>query len=260
MEMKVPPLTRRTREGVLYRRNAEISAQIEAALELDRKSLLDRAAVADYTSERYLSTECLVFLIRYFHAGEHNEAVVALWKFLLARCKPRIERKLPASLFRDGDDRAEAVDDVVGKMMDVIFDLTSDAADYYQVSFGDALDKLLLKAFHSARLEQEREAISVRISGTDGGELDIDGEEIGSPGATPIDPEARPDEQVLLVDAERALAPMKPNHRKAYLLRHFYGWSLKEIGCQFGKTPETISNWLDCADEAVARWRKRKNS
>jgi hypothetical protein len=257
---KVPPLTRRTQEGVLYRRSAEVSAQIETALELDRKRLLDWAAVADYTSEQYLRTESLVFLIRHFHAAGDEEIVGGLWGFLLGRCKSRIECKLPASLFRGGDGRTEAIDDVVGKMVDVIFDLKRDAADYYQVAFGDALNKLLLKAFRNAEMEQDREAMSVRISGTDGGEPDEDGEESRPRGATLVDSDARPDEQVLLVDAERALAPMKPNHRKAYRLRHFYGWSLKDIGDHFGKTPETIGNWLEHADEAVARWRRRKDS
>jgi hypothetical protein len=186
--------------------------------------------------------------------------VGALWGFLLARSKPRIERKLPASLFRGGDGRTEAIDDVVGKMVDVIFDLKKDAADYYQVAFGDALNKLLLKAFRTAEMEQDREAMSVQISGTDGGEIDEDGEESRPRGATLIDPDARPDEQVLQVDAERALAPMKPNHRKAYRLRHYYGWPIKDIGDHFGKTPETIGTWLRLANEAVERWRKRKNS
>ncbi|HYW07692.1 MAG TPA: hypothetical protein VE913_12090, partial [Longimicrobium sp.] len=73
--VQVPPLTHRNRKGEVYKRTVENTAQIVAALKLERSALLERVCIADHESELYLSAECLVFLIRRFHVASDTEMV-----------------------------------------------------------------------------------------------------------------------------------------------------------------------------------------
>ena len=258
-QVQAPPLTLRTGKGVLYKRPAAVARDIETALSLDQNPLLERLAITDHNAAGYLCSECIVFLIRRARAKGDIASTERFAELLLRRCKPRIERKLPPSLFRDSAARAEAIDAVVGQMFGTITHQTQNTADYFEVAFGDALNKLIIKTFNRAERQYKHE------QRTD------DAAEIGTGTESPTgrrrppapsDQRAWADLQERWIDAERALSSLPDHYAEAFLLRHYHQWQIDSddpmeptISRYFGKTPKTIYNWLTRAEEELTRWR-----
>jgi DNA-directed RNA polymerase specialized sigma24 family protein len=64
-----------------------------------------------------------------------------------------------------------------------------------------------------------------------------------------------------------ALNTLNDKERKAYLMRHMWGWEIENndpavptISGHFGVTPRTINNWLNSADGKLAKWRNQRGS
>lgn len=262
--VQIPPLTRRNSKGEVLARTEVVTDQIAIALGLDRRALLARLAVLDHKSSEYLNPECLVFLIRHFQ-GESNAGMAeAVASALLKQCGYHIRKKLSA--LDDPTTRKDAFDDVVTQLFEKVLDLGSDMGDYLQVRFWVWLDRAILKAFYRAVRNEKRQNRSKPLSAVgEEGDEDDDLESTGSAISKDIlDPSAWPDQQAMLGDAMKALSSMKPKYAEAFLLRHYHGMQIEDkdenvptISRHFGKTPETIRNWLALADQALLQWRKR---
>ncbi|HYW09912.1 MAG TPA: hypothetical protein VE913_23305 [Longimicrobium sp.] len=261
---EVPPLTRRNRKGAVYERTVENTAQIAASLKLERSTLLGRVCIADHESELYLSAESLVFLIRRFHAASDTEMVQALAVGLINRCKGRI-RKLLVRV-DDWDARREAENEVISHIFRKILEVESDGADFLQVRFGFALDRLIHKARKRAFAVLNRTEHTLRLSelaGEDGEE----GEDAPGRGARAEelrDPRMDAERGVLVREALEALESMPQHYADAWMMRHIYGMQIEDqdenvptISRHFKKTPRAIQNWLARAEEALGRWRER---
>jgi len=66
-----------------------------------------------------------------------------------------------------------------------------------------------------------------------------------------------------LASIKMGLSSIKDPYRKAFVLRYYAGWPIKSndpdevtISSYFKVTPRTIQNWLDIAEEGLAKWRK----
>jgi RNA polymerase sigma factor (sigma-70 family) len=221
---------------------------------MQRDEVLRRAVEEDRSTESSLGSECLVFLIRHFHRAGDSDAVKRVARTLITRSKPQIRKWLPHTLFTDGDARRQAVDSVIGELFTVLLDLDTDKADFYQAAFGRGVKTLALRAFNRIRVEQRRSANSVSVG--DPGE-GSDDESEGDFVYTPVDPDALPDQRVMLLDAERALASMPEHCREAFRLRYYWDLSIESISAHFEKDPKTIHNWLKRAEKALVRWRER---
>jgi DNA-directed RNA polymerase specialized sigma24 family protein len=262
--VQVPPLTRRNLKGKTLIRTQVVSGQITTALGLDQRTLLARLAVVDHNSSDYLNPECLVFLIRHFQAVSDTDMVEAVGTALLKQCGDHIRRKLSA--LNDPTLRKEAFDDVVAQLFEKALDLGSDAGDYLQVRFWVWLKRAILKAFDRAVRKEKRQNRTQPLSAL-GEEPDEDDDLPSRGGANHqeiLDPNTWPDQQAMLRDALDALASMKPKYAEAFLLKHYYGMQIEDqdenmptISRHFGKTPETIRNWLALAEQALVLWRKR---
>lgn len=262
--VQVPPLTRRSRKGNVYERTSEVTVQITATLEMERRILLERVSIQDYRSDLYLGPECLVFLIRRFHAASDTEMVQALATGLVNRCKGRIRKVL--ARVDDRDARRDAEDEVVDKLFRKILDLESDAADFLQVRFMFALDRLTQKARDRAFASLNRTEHTLRLSEFAGeaGEENDDAPVRGARTEEPVDPRTDADRGVLVREALEALESMPPHCAEAWIMNHVYGIQIDSkdgkiptIRQHFGKTEKTIRNWLDRAEEALRRWRER---
>lgn len=80
------PLTKKTQDGQLYTRPANIEAAINSASVLDLDELSDRAQIANRDSPRFLPLECLVHFIREARRTRNEKVMNALMPRLLNRC------------------------------------------------------------------------------------------------------------------------------------------------------------------------------
>jgi DNA-directed RNA polymerase specialized sigma24 family protein len=262
--VEVPPFTRHNSKGEIYQRTEEVTSQIAAALGLDRHQLRERTAILDYQSELYLGPECLVFLIRRFRAASDVDMVHVLSRGLIDRCKGRV-RKVLARL-DDEDARREAVGEVIAQLFSKILDLESDA-DFFQVRFMFALDRLTFKARKRAFTAANRTEHTLRLSelaGEDQEEEDEDAPVRRARNKEVGDPRTHADRAVMVREALEALESMPPRYAEAWVLRNVHGMQIEDqdpevptISRHFGKNPKTISNWLDRAEDALRRWRER---
>ena len=65
------PLSKKDGTGLLYKRDPEVEAQIDEAINLDLASLKQRLQVTDQNASSRLRSECLVHLVR--HGRRQND-------------------------------------------------------------------------------------------------------------------------------------------------------------------------------------------
>jgi DNA-directed RNA polymerase specialized sigma24 family protein len=94
-----PPLTKRTDDGILYRRPAEIEAALERVLALGRDDILAAVAIQDRGHPDYIPSECLLHLVRKT-AHDNNERYFEKLYVALMR---RVDRALPRDEHRIGE-------------------------------------------------------------------------------------------------------------------------------------------------------------
>jgi hypothetical protein len=160
------PLTKHSKEGVPYVRPAEVESNIDGALDQETAVLIRRAHVTDRASSEYLSSECLVHLIRAALRSGDDSRFNALLPILLLRC----EANLKSTIRRSVPNADQVREDVLGEL-GVLFaseggDEPSHELDYYEVRFDHAF-----RTLRCAVLRRERKS-------TEGVEVLLDGAEI----------------------------------------------------------------------------------
>ncbi len=154
------PLTRRNEQGQLYTRDEDVEEQIKRLLGQAPDTILVQTSVADKASESFLREEVLVYFLRGFQTSGNEQAVTQLSKALLERF-PSVTKHRLASLGRDEQDQAYT--DVVQEIFSLIFDLSTDRADFLQVKFKKVLMRRAINAFD--RYKQRR---SYELTGMEG--------------------------------------------------------------------------------------------
>lgn len=254
---QVRPLTRCNSEGVPYQRDAEVTSQIESALELPPARLVQQAQITDEQSSDYLREEVLVYFIRECYRDGREDIVRDLVEVFLRRCGKRIYSKLRQL---GPEASREAYNDIIAKLFERILDLEGDRGDFLQIRFWMAVKRLRITVYRSyitrARNEKNVDNFSTlehSLSGADGEEDDLVFEE--KVPSTDLSVE----EHVLL---QEALGALEEPYRTAFLLRNAAGWQIESndprtptIAEHFGKTPRTIRNWLATAENQLKGWR-----
>jgi DNA-directed RNA polymerase specialized sigma24 family protein len=90
-------LNKMTKGGVGYKRPPEIDASIDEALGQKPEEQLRRANIRDPADSAYMSSECLVHLVREARLSGDKRAVDRLLTPLLSRCERRLKRTIPDS-------------------------------------------------------------------------------------------------------------------------------------------------------------------
>ena len=148
-------LTKRTRNGDLYTRPANIEVALDAALALDWPALHQRSLVRDQRSTNYIPSECLVHLIRRAHRDHHATIRDQLLEILLGRCEVTLTARVPDGLVPNA---AYVRDEVLGRLGELFAedgaDNNLDELDYFEVRFNAAFAALRIDI-----MRKEREAL-----------------------------------------------------------------------------------------------------
>lgn len=257
--MEVRPLTRRTIDGNVLTRSAEVEAQIAQALRLEPLELQRRMGVADREDSDYLKEETLVYLIRETRRQGNADFCRRGTEALLQRCVPQARKYLGALGEQEFD---QAFSDLTTQVLEMILDLASDKGDFLQVRFGRKLKLLAIDVFRRY-IDQINEDTEKLVPWSSIAGNDDQGEE-DERRRVQLPPEMRsPDpmkDRKLL--AKEALRQIPEPQRTAFILFHYDGWPIesKDTHCpsisrQFGRTPRMIHNWLKMAEEILERWR-----
>jgi hypothetical protein len=264
------PLRKSTKAGEPYTRQPEVESQLNEVLRTSAAEQLGRARTIDKDSPQYLLDECLVYLVLEAALADDSQQYHALAAMLLKRVTRSIERKLQALGVAD-DDVEDVHQEVVSAMMTSI--LAGQAGEYYQVRFRSALYRQLLKSYdrymvhrRRTRREQSLDAPMHNGESANGEDVATFGELLESAEDVAAEVEER------LLDAQRGLlvpealeAISNPNHRKAFVLHHYYEWqvesndpSVPTLSQLFDRTPRMVRNWLRTAEGQLVEWRAAK--
>ena len=110
MHTDIPPLRKRTKEGALYTRPAEIEKIITESFDFSFEDFVDRARIADRRHPDYLPSEVLVHRIRATRHNNSDQQFNALYPLL----SERVLRTCPSASTHAGGKIGE-----IGKIMDI---------------------------------------------------------------------------------------------------------------------------------------------
>ena len=123
------PLTKLTKTGTLYKRPAAIEANVDGALAQDIATLGCRAQVTDRGSPDYLTSECLVHLIRDSIGRADIAMQNTLVPVLLGRCEAILRSKIPRN--------EHLREEVLGEFALLLVENTTEL-DYFECRFNHA--------------------------------------------------------------------------------------------------------------------------
>jgi hypothetical protein len=234
-------------------RRPEVEEQIKEALHLSENELVERLALRDFRAKGFVKPEVIVYLIRYSLKKGEDALVNHLSTALIGRLTRIIAGKVAVL---SGHLQDECQSDIIVSVFQEIVDLSSNKADFAQVSFGPWLNK---RMFDSIRKYWKKH---IQYQVTDSLTNDDD---TGTNGAAVDDYDFRPNDlnpiQYKLFIKE-ALGLLNDNEQMAFILRHLWEWEIENvdpriptISRRLGVSPRTVRNWLNNADEKMQAWR-----
>ena len=241
------PLIHRDKEGVLLKRAPDVDAQIHDSLVLAPAELVQRAK-KEAQDPGFLKDEALVYLIRAFHKSGNKDITNQLSEVLIRRCTPFIYSKFNG--FVDAEDAFCAVIKIL--FTHILF-RDDGRGDFLQVRFGLHLKRIVVSVFRIHRDKKEKESSTFTFSELSN-EEDEDTEWDDSIESEDLSLEDR-------VSIDQATNVLTGHLQEVYILRHKYNFQIDSIDPNeptlrkyFGKTPRTINNWLNQADEILKKW------
>lgn len=157
----IEPLRKLSPSGSPYVRPSAVQAKLAELSDMSRTELLRRARVSRSDDPDHIPSECLFHFLRTCRSDNSERAFADLYRVLLER----VLRRLPRPENRDGETAslsAEAIrDDVLGRFTQMLASdrlCYSEALDYFEIRFDQALKRLRLTAQEKAWREQNRTA------------------------------------------------------------------------------------------------------
>jgi DNA-directed RNA polymerase specialized sigma24 family protein len=246
----VKPLTKRTKETqVVYHRREEVERQIERVHSLKSSQIFELLQTSHRSEPDYLFDETIVYLIRERRAGGDVPEIEAFYRVLNVRVWRLLNKY--RSKFGDRANFEDFGQQVGIAILDKIFDIESDSADYAQVNFGDY-------AVAAAQTIWKRRLVShMREDQHSGDPRDGDDDE-----ADPISEisagETKILEQLIITEAIRSL----PEHLKTVAVLLADGWKIESndpteptISRQMRVSSRTIRNWVIEAREILDEYK-----
>lgn len=145
----VPPLRKRSLEGVIYTRDARIEAKILELGGLSREEVLVRLAITRRSDPAYVPSECLVHLVRATRMDNSERHFQKLYELLMGRVIKGLPRPDSASSDTTSLPLARIRDAVLDKVkLLLVADRRGycEALDFFEVRFDGALAKARLDA------------------------------------------------------------------------------------------------------------------
>jgi hypothetical protein len=216
------PLTKCEQTGKLYARPPVIEAEIDLALTQDLETLRCRAAVTDRSSPEYLSSECLVHMIRAARRRDDDPMMYALLPALLGRCEANLLDKIPDSGFANAADLREEVMAQFSELfaVDGSGD-NSDELDYFECRFN--------RAFRAFRIDLIRKEIShakyiAPLPDTSDEEERSSQDDVFARVSEAFRTPARQEDHVFLEEVRKTINALPSDERKAVVLCNILGY------------------------------------
>ena len=155
----VTPLRKRTLEGELYRRDANIEAKLVELESLTQDELVTQCSIRSRDDPNYVPSECLVYFVRATHSDSNMAGFELLYKILAER----VLRSLPRAESADGKTASMTKTIIRDKVFDRFIELLSrdrseysEKLDYFEVRFDSALANLRRDAQKQAWRDENR--------------------------------------------------------------------------------------------------------
>ena len=242
----VRPLTKCRKDGARYVRPQAVEAEIEAALQQDLATLRERFLVTDRTSRGYLSSECLVHLIRDALRRTDDERLNTTLPTLLRRCEANLRNKIANSLLDVDYLREEVLSQFSELLASDGTEDQPDELDYYECRFNDAFSAFRVDAVRrelrrlGVRREKARRTESGGAPARQGGTPEhVEGtglederefaytEAVLVPLSDMLSTPADQDRGVLHTEVLEAIDKLPTDERKAVVLCYVYGYKVE---------------------------------
>jgi RNA polymerase sigma factor (sigma-70 family) len=250
MQIQIEPLTHQSLDGKTYQRTQEVEAQIVEAIQLERPALIDRITIMDFKATGFFQEECLVYLIRRSLREGDYDLVSSLLSRLVMRISKKVNGVISKHLGRHYVD--ECFDDVIHEVTCRLIDPGTDKDDFAQVRFWVWLQARTLNVLRNHLKVQERGDLTDSLNEVDRADHE---------GADLKDNTQLLELQAMGAEAYKLLDKLTKNEQTAFLLRHYEGWEIENkdpsvmtISRFFERTPKTIRNWLNSAEEKLQKW------
>ena len=157
----VRPLTKRRENGDLYTRLKVIEGELDRVAEIEPDVLIQRAKITRRQEPDYLSSECLVYLIREAIRTGSRSKIDFLLPRLLSRCDAILQVKVADYEFPDAESvREEILGDFSVVLASDGHGENPDVLDFYEIHFNQAFRAFRLDRLRSVR-RRTREIVPV---------------------------------------------------------------------------------------------------
>jgi hypothetical protein len=251
LKTELKPLTHRSADGAVYQRLPKVESELRSALYMDSSEWLARTEISNADHPKFVSEECLVYVLRAALAAGQSELVNSVTEVLFDRAEKRINGYVHKSLAPEY--REEAAADMIGDLFMKLCNLKTDADDFAQVRFWMYLKRLCNES-RDKYLRYERNDRKTDFIDAPAGEDEAVYEIESAPsGYSSID----------WADGQKGLDVLPEPIRTAYILRNGRNWQIDSLepnvptlSKHFGKTEKTIRNWLARAEVLLSEWRE----
>ncbi len=244
------PLTRVNKKtGKIYLRPADVEAHIDYVTALGLPEVLRRAKIKDRTSPDYLSSECLVHLVREAQRAGREKESEALLLLLLERCGANLR----GTIRDDGVPNARQLRDEILQHLAMMFaeDVVEGGTwlDYYECRFNSAFRALRID-FYNREVRQVNRSVAETSASGDEMADDSDGED----GAvSDFWVSSRLDDRVYARQVADFLRTLPPDEYQAVVLCRLMNLTQEDAARRVGVSVKTIYNRLTRADLKLAR-------
>jgi len=241
------PLTKVKPDGTLYARSSAIDAEIDEAARLSLPALSSRLSIGDRNNPDYVSSECLVHLVRKGRHSNDQGLMSALLPILLGRCEANLLVKVPDGGMPDAASlRQEILDDLTDLfVLDGSAD-GSDELDFYECKFNKAFRALRIDAVRrrTRRLRLVK-VVDLPFSEATGEPVDYEDAFARISAVFRVEPtqELAAARKALL----EAIATLPPDERKAVILVHVLGYKEESIDSD----EETAATRCSCTGRTI---------
>ena len=243
------PLTKCKKTGEVYARPAAIETNIDGALGQDLPELHRRCQVTDRLSPDYLTSECLVHLIRDACRRVDQGVLGVVVPVLLTRCDAMLRSKIRDS---SRPNAAELREEILQEF--AVFLAGADSGeDPGELDFFECRFNLAFRAFWIDIWRREREWSQGRLPLPD--ESVPPDEEIATRIEEALQSPATQDENLCLGELKEAINALPAEERAALSLR-ILGYTKATIATMCGVSERTIHSRLKRAAARLSRFKQ----
>jgi hypothetical protein len=218
----VQPLTKGSPDGGVYIRPQRVEAEIAAVLGQDLATIRHQLAVTARESKDFLSSECLVHLVRLSLREDNDPRASAALAVLMSRCEATLKAKIPDATLSNAADVREEIVSQFGELFatDGTEENLNDL-DFFECKFNFAFRTFYIDLVRSeiARLKH----IAPMPDQSDDIDPETNEERLARVSEAFRAP-ATQESALFLKDLGKAIDALPPDERKALILCHVLGY------------------------------------